>query len=203
MLKLTLGEELFNDFALDYLAAFPSQSYTLNDLGSRFAAFLENSRPDKDEAQKEEWIDFMIELAKFEWALFLLFDLPGNEGKPYANPADRDEELRLQPCFFLHAFTFPVAAYYNKAANGILPDHPPRHESRFALVRTNFTTGIFGLKPAAYSFLKAMQDGKSVAESLSVAASETGIGLAEIQSLWKSWRSAWMKAGFFVAAQRL
>jgi hypothetical protein len=70
-------------------------------------------------------------------------------------------------------------------------------------VRTNFTTGIFELKPAAYAFLKALQDGKSVEESLSIAAAKTGMCFTEIQSLWESRRSAWISAGFFVAAQRL
>ena len=40
-----MGEELFDEFSVQYLHAYPSRSYTLNDLGADFAAFLAATHP--------------------------------------------------------------------------------------------------------------------------------------------------------------
>ena len=68
-LAFALGEELFQMFADQYLESYPSGSYTLNNLGKNFPAFLEETRPDAESEEKESWIDFIIELAKFEYSL--------------------------------------------------------------------------------------------------------------------------------------
>ena len=74
ILAHAVGEETFNEFAFEYLQQYPSQSYTLNVLGSRFADFLERTRPDRDaddlaenpnEQPPVDWPDFMIGLATF------------------------------------------------------------------------------------------------------------------------------------------
>ena len=111
-----LGKELFDDFAREYLLQCPSGSPTLAVLGEQFSAYLESTRPDKDLETKELWVDFMVDLARFEWDLYRSFDAPGNEGKPYAAPDSEDSKLRLQPCFFLHRYRFPVSAYYEGVA---------------------------------------------------------------------------------------
>ena len=46
-----LGKELFTDFAREYLRARPPESYTLHDLGRRFPAYLEETRPDREEVE--------------------------------------------------------------------------------------------------------------------------------------------------------
>ena len=104
-----LGEGLFNDFVAEYIREAPPESYTLYDLGRRFPGFLNYTRPDKDapEDEREVWIDFMIDLARFERQVFVMFDAPGNEGNPYADPETPDDALRLQPCFDLGHFRFP------------------------------------------------------------------------------------------------
>ena len=43
-----LGEEVFIDFARQYLQACPSDSYTLYELGKRFPDYLEKTRPDRE-----------------------------------------------------------------------------------------------------------------------------------------------------------
>ena len=74
VLEYALGEELFQLFADQYLQLYPSQSYTLMDLGERFSDFLERTRPDADQEEKEKWPDFMIELAQFEYTMLSIFD---------------------------------------------------------------------------------------------------------------------------------
>src|SRR6202008_4858565 len=73
-LAYALGSELFELFADQYLDTYPSESYTLNTLGEKFAIFLQEPRPDAGQEPKETWPDFMIELAGFEYALSKIFD---------------------------------------------------------------------------------------------------------------------------------
>ena len=96
-----LGKKLFTDFAYEYLQKYPSQSYTLYDLSQKFPAYLEETRPDRDqdEENQESWINFMVDLAYFERQIMEMFDAPGNEGKPFADENTPDKLLRLQPCF--------------------------------------------------------------------------------------------------------
>jgi hypothetical protein len=77
-----LGEALFADFARAYLRDEPSESHTLYDLGRRFPGWLEASRPDRDRpaGEREDWIDFMVDLARYERELFRLFDAPVSPG---------------------------------------------------------------------------------------------------------------------------
>src|SRR5579864_7471641 len=51
MLKRTLGDEAFDDFAFGYLQDYPSRSYTLNELGRHFPRFLEETRPGPTQAK--------------------------------------------------------------------------------------------------------------------------------------------------------
>ncbi|MDQ3739933.1 MAG: DNA-binding domain-containing protein, partial [Actinomycetota bacterium] len=60
-LRHLLGEELFDAFALDYLRARPSRSYTLLRLGAGFAAHLAATREPDD-----AWADLVIDVARVE-----------------------------------------------------------------------------------------------------------------------------------------
>src|SRR5260370_15904159 len=59
-----LGEDAFDAFALNYLQRYPSRSYTLNHLGTRFPHYLAETRPDDGDALS--WPDFLIDLATLE-----------------------------------------------------------------------------------------------------------------------------------------
>ena len=72
-----LGDELFNDFVAEYAREAPPESYTLYDLGRRFTDYLEVNRPDRDEELRESWIDFIVDLARFERSVFCDVRLPG------------------------------------------------------------------------------------------------------------------------------
>ena len=52
-LQYALGKELFQQFVDQYLQTYPSKSYTLIHLGKYFADFLEETRPDKNQEEKE------------------------------------------------------------------------------------------------------------------------------------------------------
>ena len=202
-----LGEDLFNEFARQYLQARPSESYTLYDLGRRFPGYLEDTRPDRDgpEEAREIWVDFMVDLARFERAVFVMFDAPGNEGKPFADEDTPDERLVLQPCFELHVFRFPVNLYYHHVRAADDPPFPPRQRSLVALLRKDYLTRTIPLADPHFRFLQFLVEGSSVPEALKKLAAETGRSEDELRAVWGGGedrlRERWIGAGFFVARE--
>jgi hypothetical protein len=111
VLARTLGKELFESFAFEYLQRYPSRGYTLNRLGESFTRFLGETRPDRgedgegpaagmgdgrtgrepgapEEGAAAGWPDFMIDLATLEWAIAQVFDGPGAEQQPLLSAAE-------------------------------------------------------------------------------------------------------------------
>ena len=199
-----LGEQLFTDFAREYLQTFPSQSHTLYDLGRRFPHYLEQTRPDKDEPQqaRESWIDFMIDLACFEHQLFNLFDAPGHEGKqPLASKTVPDHLLQLQPCFALAEYRFPVASYYHHVREGNNPVFPPEERTIVAIVRKNYLTKTLPLTPTHHMFLTLLQQGYEIQDALEMIALQLTLTYDQIYQSWadsNGIRKRWIDAGVFV-----
>ena len=197
-----LGRPLFDDFADEYLRACPSDSYTLYALGRRFSDWLQQSRPDRDrpEDEREDWIDFMVDLAQYEHALFRLFDAPGHEDRPWpANDAD-DAALVLQPCLTLAIYRYPVAWYYHEVRAGRSPAFPTQAPSQVAILRRAYRTTTYPVTPLHFRFLQAVQRHRDIARSLADIAAFTGRPQAEVARSWREdVRGPWIEAGFFVA----
>lgn len=94
-LQHALGPMLFDDFALDYLAANPSTSYTLLELDRGFADHLAATQPMLAHGE-EPWPYFMIDLARLERLFLEVYHGPGVEAVQ-ARPADSLAE-RHRPC---------------------------------------------------------------------------------------------------------
>lgn len=202
-LRHALGGDLFDDFAAEYLRDKPPESYTLYDLGRRFPAYLDARRPDRDQplAERETWIDFMVDLARFERMVFVMFDAPGNEGRPFATADTPDSRLRLQPGFALGAYRFPVATYYHQVRENLAAELPPCAACHVALVRRDFLTHTIPLSETHFAFLSAMQAGGDIEAALSITAELPGLSLEAVRDSWNSAggvRQRWIEAGFFV-----
>jgi len=199
-----LGEPLFNDFVALYIRERPPHSHTLYDLGRRFPAFLEESRPDRDLPQRETWIDFMTDLARFERQVFVMFDAPGHEGKAFADSTTPDSRLRLQPCFALGAYRYPAPAYYHAVRLGRPPPLPAAQENFVALVRTDYVTRTIALSEPHYIFLKAMADGGGVVDGIDAVARHLSMPPEEVQRSWQAahgGRQRWIDWHFFIASE--
>lgn len=196
-----LGRALFDDFVADYIRDCPPERHTLYDLGRRFPTWMEANRPDAQ--AREPWVDFMIDLARFEYAVFTMFDAEGNEGCPFASAATRDDALRLQPAFALGRFGFPVAGYYHAVRRGEAPLLPAPAPSHVALVRRDYLTRTVPLSEAQHALLAAMHAGQSVAAALAIVAASYRLGSGEAENLWRGAqgsRDRWIEWGFFVDA---
>ena len=199
-----LGEPLFDDFVAEYIREWPPESHTLYDLGRRFPAFLDESRPDRDRPPEEHevWIDFMVDLARFERQMFVMFDAPGHEGKPFATPETPDAQLRLQPAFAIGAYRFPVAAYYHAVRRKQPVELPPAEASYAALVRTAYVTRTLVLSELDYLFLEAMADGGGVDEGFDAVARFLKAAPDDVRRSWASERGSrrrWIDCGVFIA----
>src|SRR5947199_306006 len=211
-LQKTLGQEIFEGFAFEYLQKYPSKSYTLDRLGENFTRFLNETRPAPEEGEEPGevgWPDFLIDLAELEWAVNRVFDGPGVEGKPLLTadslqsfPAERFAEARLVPvpCLRLLTFRFPVNAYYTairKAEEGeevLIPDPQPEH---LALTRRDFVVRRYPLTPAQHALLEKILAGAPIGEALAAAAETSGLEDDALAAELQSWFRLWVAEGFF------
>ncbi|MEA3046650.1 MAG: hypothetical protein QOJ53_982 [Sphingomonadales bacterium] len=199
-----LGAPLFDDFVADYVRDLPPQSHSLYDLGRRFPAWLGESRPDRNlpAGERESWIDFIVDLARFERQVFAMFDAPGHEGKKFADAATPDGRLRLQPCFDLGAYLFPVPFYYHAVRQNRPAPLPPALPSFVALVRSDYVTRTIPLGEDHYLFLRAMAEGGTVAAGIDAAARHLGVTPARMRRGWRAaQRQRWLDWHFFIAGE--
>lgn len=197
-----LGQGLFDDFVAEYIVAAPPESYTLYDLGRRFPAFLQSNRPDSADA-RETWIDFVVDLARFERQVFVMFDAPGAETTGYATLQTPDAELRLQPAVSLGSYRFPVAMYYHDVRAERPASLPPLDAMHVALVRKNYLTQTIPISAAQHLFLHNLHEGQSIDTSLSTLATHTAVPREQVRAAWETQggtRDVWIKAGMFVVA---
>lgn len=195
-LAYALGEDLFQAFADQYLDSCPSESYTLNTLGEKFPAFLEKTRPDAAEEQKESWPDFMIELAEFEYALSEIFDEKAIENIHRPGDDAPDDSLKITPLFRLFHHRFPICNYYLEFSQGKKPELPFPEESFCAVTRRDYKLGLFNIRGTQYYFLKSMQEGKSVVEAKMELIQTFGFDRTELENVWPTWKDSFIASGF-------
>ncbi|WP_299626948.1 DNA-binding domain-containing protein [uncultured Tateyamaria sp.] len=198
-----LGAALFNDFVETYVAALPPESYTLHDLGRRFAGFLADQRPDKDAAEKETWIDFLIDLARFERQVYVAHDCDGVEssGLEMADLATPDSALAVQPSLTVAEYGFDVSSYFHGVRAASDPPIPSERPSFVAVLRANYQTTTVPLSHAHFTFLQALCAGENVAAALSAVSHALGQSDADVRRGWdagSATRQRWIDAGFFV-----
>jgi hypothetical protein len=193
-----LGDELFDDFAQQYLRAHPPSSHTLHDIGRQLPDWLQHTRPDRDTATQEGWIDFLVDLARYERASFELFDAPGSEGQVLPTADTPDAELYLQPSVVLAEYRYAVATYHHEVRAGRLPAFPAPQPAALALVRRDYRITTLPLERVHLLFLRELRergtlDGAVGAVARAVERSE--------DEVWQSWRGqlrkAWIDVGLF------
>ncbi|RWX00964.1 HvfC/BufC N-terminal domain-containing protein [Flavobacterium cerinum] len=193
-----LGELLFQDFADEYLDSNPSASYTLNNLGEKFPLFLEMNRPDAESEEKEEWPDFMIELAAFEYALSEIFDMQGTDDINIPDSNTPDHLLITSPTLHLFEYKFPICSYYLDFNANLSPNLPFPQKSHCAVSRQNYKLGLFNLGIDQYYFLNCIKEGASIQEAKDKLIEFYNFERSNFEKIWPIWRRNFIVSGFLV-----
>ncbi|GAA2631626.1 DNA-binding domain-containing protein [Actinomadura fulvescens] len=192
-LRVLLGDELFDDFAADYLRSHPPRSYTLARLNEDLADHLSAHRPDRDmpPALREAWIDVMIDLVRYEHAFAQVADGPGLEGRPDRPPPplaqhqiDTGEAtVTPAPCLRLLRVCAPVHSYHADVGKGRRPAPPVPDPAHLVLFRQDYRVLTTAITPGTFALLDALTQGASLAH----AAEAAGVALAEARHHLRHW----------------
>lgn len=230
VLAAALGEELFDGFALGYLQEYPSTSYTLGNLGERFPQYLAETRPRGEreyvkqdtqapgrsdgfgirptEEEGGEWPEFLIDLARLERTINVVFDGPGAEGlrlldhaRLAAIPPDRWPDARLEcvPCLRLLALSYPINDCFTAIRRGEEPEMPERRASFLAVTRRDYRVHRYPLTAAQFELLQSLLTGKTVGEAIARAAALSDVPDDRFARELRDWFFQWTAAGFFLA----
>jgi hypothetical protein len=208
VLATALGSELFDAFAVAYLEAHPSQSYTLGRLGTRFPEFLEETRPRAADAtgQEADWPEFMVDLARLERTVNEVFDGPGAEGESLldagrlqAFPPDRWPNARLicVPCLRLVKLSYPVNDYFTAIRRGDQPAIPEPGAAYVAVTRRDYRVVRYSLDAAQHELLGSLIDGLAVGRAIERAAQASSLDDSQLAAALQSWFRFWTAEGFF------
>jgi len=217
LLKRALGDEAFEVFAFGYLQEYPPRSYTLNELGRSFPHYLEETRPQADSAEADPsgaseeadaWPEFLIDLARLEWAIYEVFDGPGVEGQPLLSadallnvPPERWAEVQfdMAPCLQLLATQFPVNDYYTRfrqAKDGEPVPLSSAQASFVALTRRQYVVRRYNLSEMEFELLRALQQGSQLGAAIDCASKASNDDLKQLAEDLKLWFRNWTAEGF-------
>jgi len=199
-----LGQQQWEALVESYLTSFPPNSWTLRNLGDRFARHIAE-RPETPHQQ------LCTDMARLEWLYTELFDAPEpNRLDPNRLRAIGDDEweharLTLSPALRLLQTSFPVAPLRRRlrqAASGELdqaigiPEASPQHLVLFR--STDRTLRYDDLDPSAFALLQALQGGWALLEACESAAEQVPGSEERIASRVGDWFATWGSRGWIV-----
>ncbi|VTT99545.1 Uncharacterized protein OS=Planctomyces limnophilus (strain ATCC 43296 / DSM 3776 / IFAM 1008 / 290) GN=Plim_3270 PE=4 SV=1: DUF2063 [Gemmataceae bacterium] len=199
----TLGSELFDEFAVEYLQRYPSGSYTLHHLGANFPRHLAETCPAEEDTR---WANFVVDLAKLERLFSEVFDGPGNEGatglSPEALAAVPPESLVegwLVPAPDLHLVELrsPVHEYVRAVRRGEDPAPPAPADTLLAVHRRDYLVRRHPVSRPQYVLLAAILAGETVGKAIGKAAEHVEGDAAEYAADLRDWFRDWAAEGLF------
>ena len=217
-LRAIVGERKFMKLITAYLARYPSDSYTLRDLGNRLKQFL---REEPHWAAPREKL--AIDMARFEWAQVVAFDGPSN---PPVTPDDILDaspaklRLGLQPYLSLLELNnavddFLIAvkkresdALRGEASNAVQaapkaakrPNRirPPKREKVYLAVHRHDNMLYYKrLESEAFTILTALSRGATVEDACAEAVTASDRTNIDWAAQIKGWFDNWSALGWF------
>ena len=199
-LKHFLGARGFRDLVRDYVAAFPSRSYTLNRLGDHLPGFVL-------EASRVRHRGFCHDLARLELAMTEVFDeaeTPALSAEAVAAmPVDAWPSARLRPiaAFRLLELRYPVGAYVRSMRDGARRrPRPRRQDGWLAVYRRSYGVHRLELSRPAHRLLSDLASGVPLGDAVSAAARRRGPSAVGEPQLYR-WFRQWMSRGLFRAVE--
>lgn len=200
-----LDEETFAAFAIGYLEAMPPHSYTLANLGARFAEFLATTIPHDEGTAEADWGLFLVELARLERLYSEVFDGPGDEGEPgltiekiKAVSPEQWENMKFFPLNSLRLIelAYPVHEYASAVRKGLEPELPERQTTWLLVWRHQFIVRRKAISRREYLMLRVLCQDGTLRDALSVVSrSSDDADLSEHELF--VWFSEWTSTGLF------
>ena len=195
-LKHLLGDQRFAALVRDYVAAFPSVSYTLNRLGDHFPEFVAKWKGAPRPGVAHD-------LARLERAMAEVFDAeetaPLRETEIAALPAASWEKARLAPIAALRllAFRHPVNAYFQSVRDEE-HDHPSmaRKDTWLAVYRRDYSIWRHDLSRPAHDLLADLAAGKPLGKAIAASLARGGRSAPTADQLFR-WFREWAAGGVF------
>ena len=220
-LRAVVGERKFLKLARAYLARYPSDSYTLRDLGNRLEQFL-REEPDWSDPHRE----LALDMVRFEWAQVVAFDGPGKAPITHDDILDTPAsklKLGLQPYLGLLELNFEVDdflvaikkrdsdALRGEASNAM--NAAPKARGRRQRIRLPKRSKVYlavhrydnmlyykRLDPDAFAILQLLGRGFTVEEACVEAVSKSSRTEIDWQVQIKEWFDVWSALGWFCRA---
>lgn len=202
-------EETFDSFSFEYLQAYPSRSYTLGNLGARFADFLAETRPAREpqDGDEPDWADFLIDLARLERLYAEVFDGLGIEDVAELTADDfrsippdvwPDVKLIPAPCLRLIELQFPVHEYITALRENREPEIPAAEPTWLAVTRRNYVVRRMPVSQPQFTLLSALADGAPVGEAIErMADSHQDLDTDQLANDLQEWFRDWSSARLF------
>lgn len=178
-LRHYLGDESFTDLIDDYVGTVPSEYPNLARYTEKFPDFVK-SRCD----------DFACELAVLETAIERVADAGETTALAPEDLAGIDPDtlmggrLPLRTALSLHAFRYPVNAYYGAVIGGGNSEKPEPSGSYVAVYRHDYDMWRLDLEKKEYEILSELKNGTSVAAALEKILGDKQSEAAEDISRW-------------------
>ena len=217
-LRALLGEKKFWPLIERYLAACPSRSFTLRDLGSRLERFVAREpglvAPHGKAAR---------DLVKFEWAQIVAFDgasRPRLTKRKLAGADATSLRFGVQPYLTLLTCRHPVDEYVlalkqegalrTEASNAVVARMETANEvtrlSRCGALhivvhRVDNQLYYKRLEPEAARLLRAIKSGHTLAEACARAFGRSNLDAVEQAERVREWFALWMRLGWLCARE--
>jgi hypothetical protein len=213
-LRAVVGATKFERLMRAYLDECPSRSFTLRNLGSQLEAWL---------VLNPSWITpqetLALDIARLEWAHIEVFD---SGSAPIITPADIESgglalRVSLQPYIRLLEFTYPVddlliEVHDHEGATDSSSNAAHRRQFRarvrrytrpeperiqLAVHRLEDSVYYKRLQLESFLMLKALNDKRSVEESIDIAFENSAMPEEERMATIANWFANWAELGWF------
>jgi len=186
----------FREVVMDYVAAYPSRSYTLNRLGDHFPEYLE-SRTDLPRKK------FLGDLARFELAITTTFDevesAPLTAEEIADVPADAWPQARIEliRAFRLLELDYPADLYLDSVKEESA--HPPIRKSKrwLMLHRRDYRVKQSEIDRRQWQTLRRLRDGMTLGDAIDEVSRKFRPRLTETELF--TWFRKWTAIGLFSA----
>ena len=217
-LRAIIGDEAFNKLSRAYLAAHPSQSFTLRNLGSALEGWLRR-RWQYTGGQHE----LALDMVRLEWAHIEAFDGPAAKPLGPEDLLELGPELRmaLQPYLSLLAVHYSVddlriglkkdGDLHGTASNAVTA---PKHRATKRKTAQRATAAIYiavhrfhdsvyyrRLEPEAFRILTALRRGDPIGAAIEAGFDGSSLSAEDDQARLAQWFAMWAELGWLCAAE--